>query len=79
MGSAAPRMAVSSLARKFWTITSWIPAYCLAMRRIAKSASTRSAGVSPMPMRIPVVNGTASRPASSRTRSRTAGSLSGLP
>lgn len=32
-----------------------------------------------MPMRTPVVNGTFDRPASSRTRSRTAGSLSGEP
>jgi hypothetical protein len=46
---------------------------------MAKIDSARSARVSPMPMRIPVVNGTPHRPASSRTRSRTAGSLSGLP
>ena len=32
-----------------------------------------------MPTSSPEVNGTASRPASSRTRSRTAGSLSGEP
>ena len=32
-----------------------------------------------MPIRTPVVNGTFSRPASSSTRSRTAGSLSGEP
>ncbi len=32
-----------------------------------------------MPTRMPVVNGTDSRPASSSTRSRTAGSLSGEP
>ncbi len=32
-----------------------------------------------MPTRIPVVNGMVSRPASVSTRSRTSGSLSGLP
>ena len=35
--------------------------------------------VSPIPTSSPVVNGTDSRPASSSTRSRTAGSLSGEP
>ena len=70
---------MSGLARKFCTITSWIPPYARATRRIAKIDSTRSASVSPMPIRIPVVNGTFDRPASSSTRSRTAGSLSGEP
>ena len=46
---------------------------------MAKIESARSAGVSPMPIRMPVVKGTLPRPASSSTRSRTAGSLSGLP
>ncbi len=41
--------------------------------------SARSVSVSPMPTRMPVVNGMFSRPASSSTRIRTAGSLSGLP
>ena len=39
----------------------------------------RSWASSPMPTRMPVVNGTPTRPASSSTRSRTAGSLSGEP
>ena len=50
-------------------------------RRGAARTSTRPArpSVSPMPIRMPVVNGTFERPASSSTRSRTAGSLSGEP
>ncbi len=72
-------MAVSGLARKFWTITSWTPPYCRATARIAKIVSARSVRVSPMPTSSPVVNGIDSRPASSSTRSRTAGSLSGEP
>ena len=49
------------------------------MSRIANKDSARSRAVSPMPMRIPVVNGIASRPASSIVRNRTAGTLSGEP
>ena len=74
-----PRIAVSGLARKFWTMTSWMCPYSRATWRIANSDSARSASVSPMPIRMPVVNGTPTRPASSSTRSRTAGSLSGEP
>ena len=48
-------------------------------RRSAKIDSARSVRVSPMPISRPVVNGTESRPASSSTRSRTSGSLSGEP
>ena len=72
-------IAVSGLARKFWTITSWMCPCARAAARIAKSDSARSTRFSPMPMRIPVVNGTPTRPASVSVRSRTAGSLSGLP
>ncbi len=46
---------------------------------MAKTVSARSRSVSPMPTSSPVVNGTAWRPASSSTCSRTAGALSGLP
>jgi hypothetical protein len=74
-----PRIAVSGLARKFWMIISWMCPYCRAIPRMASSDSARSVIVSPMPMRMPVVNGTLTRPASVSTRSRTAGSLSGLP
>ncbi len=77
--SGLARIAVSGLARKFWMITSWMPWYCRATRRIANSASARSSYVSPIPISTPVVNGTALRPASSNTRRRTAGSLSGEP
>ena len=77
--SSSWRIAVSGLARKFCTITSCTLPYCRATLRIAKTESARSATVSPIPTRIPVVNGTVSRPASSSTRSRTAGSLSGDP
>ena len=47
--------------------------------RIASSASMRSSRVSPMPIRMPVVNGTFSSPASRIVSSRTAGCLSGEP
>ena len=46
---------------------------------MASSDSTRSRRVSPIPMRIPVVNGTASSPARSSVASLTSGSLSGDP
>ena len=49
------------------------------MARSAKIVSARSSRVSPIPTSSPVVNGTDWRPASSSTRSRTAGSLSGDP
>ncbi len=77
--SGVDRMAVSSFARKFWTITScrWPWRRCTARR--ANTVSARSCSVSPMPTSNPDVNGTDSRPASSSTCSRTAGSLSGLP
>ncbi|CFS56021.1 Uncharacterised protein [Mycobacterium tuberculosis] len=68
-----------SLARKFCTITSWICPNSLCDLRIACNVSARSDSVSPMPTNRPVVNGMDNRPASVRTRSRTAGSLSGLP
>jgi hypothetical protein len=77
--SGVARILVSGLARKFWTMTSWIPPYSRATFRIAKIDSARSRTVSPMPIRMPVVKGTLERPASSSTRSRTAGSLSGEP
>ena len=77
--SGTSRILVSGLARKFCTMTSWMPPYSRATFLMAKTDSARSARVSPMPMRMPVVNGTLLRPASSSTRSRTAGSLSGLP
>ena len=46
---------------------------------MANSDSARSLGVSPIPTRIPVVNGIDRRPASSIVRSLTSGTLSGDP
>ena len=57
VGSGAPLMRVPGLARKFWTITSWMCPCRSCTSRIASSASMRSARVSPMPIRMPVVNG----------------------
>ena len=45
--------------------------------RIASSESTRSSSVSPMPIRMPVVNAIARFPASSIVRNRNEGTLSG--
>ena len=77
--SGSSRIAVSGLARKFWTIISCTWPCARATPRIAKIDSARSTLFSPIPMRMPVVNGTPTRPASVSVRSRTAGSLSGLP
>ena len=49
------------------------------MRRSAKIVSARSVSVSPMPTSRPDVKGIECRPASSSTRNRTSGSLSGEP
>ena len=73
------RIAVSGLARKFWTMTSWTAPKARETWRSAKIVSARSSSVSPMPTSSPVVKGIESRPASSRTRIRTSGSLSGDP
>ena len=77
--SSTCRIAVSGLARKFWTITSCTCPSSRETCRNAKMLSARSVRLSPMPTSTPVVNGMFSRPASSSTRNRTAGSLSGLP
>jgi len=73
------RIAVSGLARKFWTITSCTEPKAFETLRSAKMVSARSVRVSPIPTSNPVVKGIESRPASWSTRSRTAGSLSGEP
>ncbi len=78
-GSAAPAMRVPGLARKFWMMISWMWPWRSCTSRMASSASMRSARVSPMPIRMPVVNGTRARPAASSVASRTAGTLSGEP
>ena len=48
-------------------------------RRSPRAPSSRSASVSPMPTRMPVVNGIASSPAASSVASRRSGVLSGAP
>ena len=72
-------MAVPGLGRKFWTITSCTWPWRRWLAAMASSASSRSARVSPMPTRIPVVKGMASSPAASRVASRRSGVLSGAP
>ena len=76
-GSGAPAIFVPGFARKFCTITSWMCPWRSWRSRIASSASIRSSRVSPMPMRIPVVKGMRSSPASRIVSSRTAGPLVG--
>ncbi len=74
-GGDAAAMAVPGLGRKFWTMTSWTWPWRRCAASIAASASSRSARVSPMPTRMPVVKGIWSSPAASRVASRRAGSL----
>ena len=76
-GSGCEAMRVPGFARKFWTMTSWTWPCSSPSAFSASSASIRSSRVSPMPMRIPLVNGIASSPASRIVSSRRAGSLSG--
>jgi hypothetical protein len=76
-GSGWSRIAVSGFARKFWTMTSCRCPYRRCTSRSANRVSTRSGNLSPIPNSSPDVKGTESRPASSRVRSRTSGSLSG--
>ncbi len=70
-------MRVPGFARKFWTITSCTCPYRSWRSRSANSASSRSSRVSPIPIRIPLVNGIRSSPAAAIVASRRAGSLSG--
>ncbi len=70
---------VPGFARKFWTITSWTWPWRSCRSRIASRASSRSARVSPIPIRIPLVNGTPASPAAAIVASRTSGRLSGEP
>ena len=66
--SAVAAIAVFGLARKFWTMTSWICPNSRDRRARSASDSARSSSVSPIPTRIPVVNGIARRPASVSVR-----------
>ena len=73
--SSTCRIAVSGLARKFWTMTSCTWPYWRATRRSSKIDSARSVRSSPIPTSRPVVNGIESRPASSSTRTPDVGVL----
>ncbi len=77
--AGARHIDVPALGRKFWTITSCTWPWRAWAAAMATSASSRSRRVSPMPTRIPVVNGTRARPAASRVARRRAGVLSGAP
>ena len=70
-------MRISGLARNGCTITSWTWPYFLWAERMASSASTRSSGVSPIPIRMPVVKAIDNCPALSMVRMRRDGTLSG--
>ncbi len=76
---SARNMVVPGFGRKFCTITSCTWPWRAWDAAIARSAASWSVRSSPMPTRIPVVNGMASSPAASRVASRRAGSLSGDP
>ena len=76
-GSGAAAIRVPGLARKFWTMISWIWPWRSWSARSASIASIRSARVSPMPMRRPEVNGTAASPARSMVARRGGGVLVG--
>ena len=75
LGSGAPAILVPGFALKFWTMISWMWPWRSWISRIARSDSIRSRRVSPMPMRIPEVNGTRSSPARRSVASRTFGPL----
>ena len=57
-GAGTSAIRVPGLGRKFWMMISWICPWASCRSRNASSASIRSHRVSPMPMRMPVVNGT---------------------
>ena len=76
-GSGCDAMRVPGFARKFWTMTSWTCPCSSPSAFSASSASIRSSRVSPIPIRIPLVNGIASSPASRIVSRRRAGILSG--
>ena len=79
LASGTSAMRVPGLARKFWMMTSWIWPYWSLSARSASSASMRSRRVSPIPMRMPLVNGTCAAPAAAIVARRTEGRLSGEP
>src|SRR2546427_354519 len=76
-GSGCAAIGISDLARKFCTMTSWMCRNFSCISRMASNESMRSSIVSPIPIRIPVVNAMERFPASSMVRSRKEGTLSG--
>ena len=74
-GSGCEAMRVPGFARKFWTMTSCTCPCSSPSAFRASSASIRSSRVSPIPMRIPLVNGIESSPASRIVSRRRAGNL----
>ena len=72
-------MAVPGLGRKFWTITSCTWPHRPWDSAMAVKAVNRSARVSPIPIRMPVVKGMDRRPAASSVATRRSGVLSGDP
>ena len=72
-------MPVRGLGKKFCTITSCTCPCRACDSAIANNASMRSSRVSPMPTKIPVVNGICSSPAHSNVSRRRCGILSGAP
>ena len=70
-------MRVPGFARKFWTMTSCTCPCSSPSALSARRASIRSSRVSPIPIRIPLVNGIESSPARRIVSRRRAGSLSG--
>ena len=72
-------MPVRGFGKKFCTITSCTCPYFVCDAAIASSASMRSSRVSPMPTKIPVVNGMFNSPAHCNVSRRRCGSLSGAP
>ena len=78
-GSGARAMPVSFLGAEVLDDDFLDVAVTAVQRFDCQRDSMRSARVSPMPIKIPVVNGTLSMPAASMVASRIAGALSGEP
>ena len=75
----APPRSSAGCGTKFWRITSWMWPYSRCSSASASSDAIRSSGASPMPTRIPLVNGMRSSPAARIVSRRTAGCLVGDP
>jgi len=76
-GPGQRAILVPGLALKFWTMHSWMWPYRSCASLMTTRVSIRSSTVSPIPIKIPVVNGTPSRPAASIVPRRLVDALSG--